>query len=84
MQEGKAQENQWRRQHFFGGGTLRPLKGYHTPPQGGREGGEAAHLTAAKFHFLKRCKVLEKESIFQKYQHFACQKSIFSKKNFEN
>ena len=29
------------------------------------------------FHFLKRFKVLENESNFQKYQHFSCPKNLF-------
>ena len=55
---------------FFGGGEApaRPLKGYHAPPAGGP--GAKAPRTVAKFHFFKRFKVLENESIFQKYQHF--------------
>ena len=37
--------------------------------------------TVAKFHFLKRFKLLENESIIQKYQHFSCPKNpIFIKK----
>ena len=69
--------NQWRRQDFFGGGG-KPwaLKGYHAPPAGGP--GAKAPRTVTKFHFLKRCKVLENESSFQKYQHFLAQKIYFS------
>ena len=39
--------------------------------------------TIARFQFLKRFKVLENESIFQKYQHFSCPKSPFYKNNFD-
>ena len=36
-----------------------------------------------KFKNFKRIKVLENESIFQNFQHFACPKTpFFSKKNF--
>ena len=67
---------QRRRQDFFrGGGTPRPLKGYHAPPQGVR--GAKAPRTVAKFHFFKRCKVLENESSFQKSQYFSCPKNLF-------
>ena len=74
----------WRRQDFFRGGggrTPRPLKGYHAPPAGGP--GSGSPRTVAKFHFLKRFKVLENESIFTNSNMFSYQKSIFSKKNFE-
>ena len=54
---------------FRGEGTPRRLQGYHVPPQ---------------FPFLKRCKVLENKSIFQKYHIFSCQKINFSKKDVEN
>ena len=60
---------------FFGGGTPRPLKGYHAPPAGGP--GAKAPRTVAKLHFFKRCKVLENESSFQKYQYFSCPKNLF-------
>ena len=45
------------------------------PPQGVR--GAKAPRMVAKFHFLKRFKVLENESIFQKVQHFSCRKIHF-------
>ena len=35
-----------------------------------------------KFHFLKRFKVLENESILQKLQHFSCQKIHFFYEKF--
>ena len=67
---------------FRGGGTPRPLKGYHAPPAGGQ--GARARRIVPKFHFIKQFKVLENESIFQKYQQFSCPKNLFfSKKNFE-
>ena len=68
--------NQRRRQDFFSGGE-RPghLKAITRPPQGVR--GAKAPRTVAKFHFLKRCKVLENESSFQKYQYFSCPKNLF-------
>ena len=53
---------------FSGGGTPRPLKGYHAPPV--VLGGGAAAPRMVKFKILKQFKVLENESIFQKYQHF--------------
>ena len=62
--------------------NARPLKGYHAPPPAGGPGGEGPR-TVAKFHFFKRCKVLQNEFIFQKWQHFSSPKSIFSKKKFE-
>ena len=35
-----------------------------------------------KFKFLKRLEALENDSIFQKYQHFSCQKNpIFLRKS---
>ena len=76
---------QWCRQDFFrGGGTPRPLKGYHAPPAGG-PGGEGTPRTVAKFHFFKRCKVLENESSFKKSQHFSCPKNLFFlRKNSKN
>ena len=62
---------QWRRQDFRGGGgaTPRPLKGYHAPPAVGPGG--------LRSFIFKRFNVLENESIFQKYQHFACPKNPF-------
>ena len=67
---------------IISGGTPGPLKSYHASPAGCP--GAKAPRTVARFHFLKRFKVLEKEYIFQKYQHFSSpKKSIFSKKYFE-
>ena len=74
---------QWRREDFdsVGGDTWPPM-GNHAPDAGGP--GAKAPRMVAKFNILKRFKVLENESIFQKYHHFSCpKKSIFSKKNFE-
>ena len=70
-----------RRQVFFGGGMPRAPKGYHAPPAG-RPGGEDPR-SVAKFHFFKRCKVLENESSFQKSQYFSCPKNLFFNKIFE-
>ena len=67
---------------FFEGGSPGHLKAIMRPPQGVR--GAKAPRTVAKFHFFKRCKVLENESSFQKYKHFTCPKNLFfSKKKFE-
>ena len=52
-----------------GGGTRRTLKGYHAPDRRGSEGEGPRKL--AKFHFLRQFRVLENESIFQKYQHIS-------------
>ena len=67
---------QWRRRDFFSGGGVLPghLKAISRPAGGP---GAAALRTVAKFHFLKRFKVLENESIFQKYQHFILPKHPF-------
>ena len=51
------------RQYFFRG-TPWPLKGYHAPAAGGPGGHRPPDV--AKFPFLKRFKVLENISIFQK------------------
>ena len=59
----------------FSGKRSGPLKDYQAHTAGG-PGGEGPR-TVAKFHFLKRFKVLENESIFQKEQHFSCQKILF-------
>ena len=77
----QAQWVEWRRRDFLGGGNAGSLKLYHGP---GRLSGGAGFRWVAKFHFLKRCKVLEKESIFQRYQHVFLPKLPFSRKNFEN
>ena len=69
---------------FRGGGTPRPLKGYHAPPAGG-PGAKAHPRAVAKFHFFKRFKVLENESSFQKYQNFSCPKNpFFLRQNSKN
>ena len=67
--------NQWRRQDFFGGDAP-PLKGYHPPPAGG-PGEPSPPPDGSEVSFIKRCKVLENESSFQKYQHFSCPKDLF-------
>ena len=66
---------------FFSGERPGLLKAITRPPCRG-SGGEGPR-TVAKFHFLKRFKVLENESIFHKYQLFLPEKFSFSKKNFE-
>ena len=54
---------------FFRGDRPGHLKAI-TRPRRGSGGGAKAPRTVAKFHFLKRCKVLENEFIFQKHHHF--------------
>ena len=68
---------------FFSGGLSGHLKAIMRPPQG--VPGAKAPRTVAKFHFFKRCKVLENESSFQKYKHFSCPKNLFFlRKNSKN
>ena len=55
---------------FSGGGRPGHLNGITRPRRG-----------VAKFHFLKRFKVLENESIFQKSQAFASPKNPFLLRN---
>ena len=55
------------------GNTWLP-KGYHA--LWGGPGCECPRMVA-KFKIIKRFKVLENESIFQKYQHFSCPKNPF-------
>ena len=64
--------NQWRRQNFFRGegGKPRPIK--VTPPPDGSE-----------IPFFKTMQSIRKWIHFSKISNFSCQKSIFSKKNFE-
>ena len=59
----------------------RPLKGYHAAPA--VIGWTPAPRMEAKFHFFKRFKVLENESIFQKYPDYSCPQINFYKKNLE-
>ena len=66
---------QWRRQDFFRGGRPSHLKAIMRTPAGGPR--VKAPRTVAKFHFLKRFKVLENESSFQKYRHFSLPKNLF-------
>ena len=73
---------QMRGRDFSGGrpGHLNAIT--HPPPRGVL--GAAAPRMAAKLKFLKRFEVLENDCIFQKYQHFSCQRNrLFSKKKFE-
>ena len=68
---------------IVGRGGERPghLKALTHPPSGSE--GDSPQMVA-KFHFLKRSKVLENESFFQKYQRFSCPKNqFFSMKKFE-
>ena len=64
---------------WFGGGGARG-----NGSEGANAGGPGAKAprTVVKFHFLKRFKVLENDSIFQKYNIFLARKSIFSKEKF--
>ena len=72
---------QWRWQDF-GSGEHMATKRISRAPQRDRGGG--APPMVMKFKIFKRFKVSENESIFQKYQHFSCQKNpFFSKKNFK-
>ena len=73
---------QWRRRDFFRG-SARQLKGYHAPPQGV---GERSPRLITKFWIFKRFKVLENESIFQKYrkiEHILQKFLNFPKKNLK-
>ena len=64
--------NQWRREDFSVGGGGRPghLKAITRPPRGVRGAG-------SEVAFLRRCKVLENESIFQKYEYIFLPKIHF-------
>ena len=83
---GKLAVVQRRRQNVFRGGRrLADLKAITRPPPGATATPPSRLRMVAKFHFLKRFKVLENEFTFQKYQHFSEPKnSFFSQKNFEN
>ena len=71
---------QWRCEDF-GLGESWPPKCDHTHPQG--SGWRAAPRMVAKFHFLKRFKVL-KINPFSQISRFSCPRNFpFSKKNFE-
>ena len=73
----------WCRQDFFGGGGSPGHWNAITPPPAGGPGG-GSPPEGAKFHFFKRFKFLESESIFQKYQHWSCPKNqFFSTKTFK-
>ena len=74
---------QWRRQDFFGGGTPRPLKGYHAPPRRGSWGRQPPD--GSELSFYKTMQSIRKWIHFSKYQRFFLQKNpFFPKKNFEN
>ena len=60
---------------IFSAGRLQRRKDYQAPTAVG-PGGEGPS-TVAKFHFFKRCKVLENKSSFQKYQYFSCLTNLF-------
>ena len=64
---------------FFEGERWGNLKDI-TSPRRGYRGGSRAMVTT--FKILRQFKLLETESIFQKYQHFSWPKSIFSRKKF--
>ena len=68
--------HQWRREDFGSGGgehlATKRLSRAHRRGSGGE-----GPRTVAKVKLLKRFKVLENESIFQKYQHFSCPKTQF-------
>ena len=64
---------------FFGGGRPGHLKALTLPPPAGGFEVATFHF-GSEVSFLKRFKVLENESIFQKITIFLAKKSIFSKK----
>ena len=64
---------------FFDGGRTGHLNAITHPPQAGA----TQPPDGSEVSLCKKIKVLENESIFQKYQQFSCQKNPFSKKNFE-
>ena len=65
----------------WGGGRHGHLKAITRPRRA--FGGEGPP-DGREVSFFKRCKVLENDSSFQKYQHFSCPKNLFfSKKKFE-
>ena len=65
---------QWRRQDFFGG-TPRLLYEYQ-PPTAWSPGASAPGMET-KFKIFKRFKVLENESIFQKFECFLPENAIY-------
>ena len=77
-------DGHWRKEDFgSGAGEHLATKRLSRPPPAGGPEGEGPR-TIAKFKLLKRFKVLENESIFQKYQHFLAEKqSVFCTKTFE-
>ena len=64
---------------FYSGRGERPghLEAITPIPAGGLGGRRPREVSEVSF--LKRCKVLENESIFQKYQHFPLTKNPFFK-----
>ena len=70
---------QWRRKEFFRSECSGHLKTIKHPPQGVR--GAKAPRKVAKFHFLKRFKVFEKEPFIKNVNIFLPQNIHFSKKN---
>ena len=71
------------RNFFVGGRRLGHLKGITRPRQRVWGGGGSPRMVE-KFKFLKRSKVLEKESICLKCQHFSAQKSFFLRRISKN
>ena len=68
---------------FFGGGTPRPLKGYHAPPPQGVRGRRPPD--GSEVSFFKTIQSIIKWIHFSKISTFFLPEiSIFSKKNFEN
>ena len=67
---------------FFRGELPGHLKAITPPPLGGSGDGRPPMIT--KFKILKWFKVLENESIFQKYQHFSCPKNQFFLRKIAN
>ena len=65
---------------FSGGGRPGHLKAITRSTEGS---GGGSPSNGSEVSFLKRLKVLGKESIFQKINIFLQEKSIFSNKNFE-
>ena len=61
-------------QESFGEGRPGYLKAITSPPQGSGNEGPAE---ASEVSFFKTFQSIKNESIFQKYQHFSGQKSIF-------
>ena len=74
--------DQRRRRDFFGGGTPRPLKGYHAPPPQGSGG--VGPPDGSVVSFFKTIQSIRKWIHFSKIATFFLpQKFIFSKTNLE-